>query len=288
MTTGIVILNYNDNVSTKALVDSIKDYESLNRILVVDNCSTDDSFDILRKRYSGEEKVEVICSDRNGGYSYGNNFGANYLIDTYKVDIIMIANPDVWFEEKVVFKILDTFENNPEYAVLAPVMTRPDNSVDKAPYRELYSYSHDLFDSFLTVRRLIYEKKKYEVDYTKPLQQVEVIQGSFFAIRSEIFRKIGGLDDKVFLYYEEMILGKKLKNIGMLTGLLTDCTYLHNHSTSIVKSLKRIKIWRAVLKSKYYYQKEYNNANFIMMFVLKLFGAFSVAEKIVIEVFRKK
>lgn len=287
MRTGIVILNYNDAVSAIVLADSILDYSSIEHIVIVDNCSTDASLDILEKHYGNLKKVSVISSGRNGGYSYGNNCGARYLMERFNSEIILIANPDVLFEEELVTSISDTFEKYPEYGVLTGVMMRPDGKVDAAPYRQLFSYAHDLGDCFLTIRRLVYEKRRYEVDYSVPVQDVEVIQGSFFAITAKAFEEIGGLDENIFLYYEELILAKKLQRCGYRTGLITGRTYLHNHSVSIHKSMKNVRIWRAVLKSKYYYQKNYNNANVYQMALLYICGLFSLVEKILIEVLRK-
>ncbi len=287
MKTGIVILNYNDAVSTSTLVDSIIGYASIGHIAVVDNCSTDESWKILKNKYDAQEKVSVISSGKNGGYSYGNNYGARYLIKEYGTDIIFIANPDVLFDEALIEAITQKYEKKEGYAVLTGVMMRPDGSVDPAPYRQLFSYTHDLGDCFLTIRRLVYEKKRYEVDYSVPVMDVEVVQGSFFAITAEAFEKINGLDENIFLYYEELILAKKLKAAGYKTGLLTDKTYLHNHSVSIRRSMKNIKIWKAVLRSKYYYQKNYNNANALQMILLRICGGFSLFEKLIIEVLRK-
>ena len=58
MNTAIIILNYNDFTTTKEMIEQIKDYKILNHIIIVDNCSTDDSYNILKK----EEKnnIEVI------------------------------------------------------------------------------------------------------------------------------------------------------------------------------------------------------------------------------------
>lgn len=287
MNTGIVILNYNDAGSTQKLVDSIIGYSLIGHIAVVDNCSTDGSLKLLNEKYSDNKKVSVISSGKNGGYSYGNNFGARYLIDQYAAEVIFIANPDVLFDESLIEDIIQCFKANPGYGVLTGVMMRPDGNVDPAPYRKLYSYAHDLGDCFLTVRRLVYEKRTYKVDYTVPLMDVEVVQGSFFAITSKAFEQIDGLDENIFLYYEELILAKKLQMAGYKTGLLTGVSYLHNHSVSIRRSMKNIRIWKAVLKSKYYYQKRYNNANGFMMLILHLCGNFSIFEKFVIEVLRK-
>ena len=94
---GIVILNYKDFHTVIKLINLIKNYNALDKIVVVDNLSPDDSFDKLKSLKS--DKVDVIQSKRNGGYSYGNNFGAFYLIEQYRIDILFIANPDVIFTE---------------------------------------------------------------------------------------------------------------------------------------------------------------------------------------------
>ena len=88
---GFVILNYNDSDETLQLCNKIKNYSSIYKIVVVDNLSTDNSFEKLKKIEGN--KIDVILSDKNGGYSYGNNYGAFYLIDKYKIDILFISNP---------------------------------------------------------------------------------------------------------------------------------------------------------------------------------------------------
>lgn len=54
--------------------------------------------------------VVSYSSDKNGGYSYGNNYGAFYLIDKYMVDILVIANPDVEFTEAFLIRIVQDTE----------------------------------------------------------------------------------------------------------------------------------------------------------------------------------
>ena len=48
MKTGIIILNYNDYENTLKIIDMIKDYKCLKKIIIVDNASTDDSFNHLK------------------------------------------------------------------------------------------------------------------------------------------------------------------------------------------------------------------------------------------------
>ena len=75
----VLILNYNDAKTTLEYVEKVKNYKNIRKILVVDNCSTDDSTQMFQKNVS--DKLEVISSGRNGGYGAGNNYGIRYLAD---------------------------------------------------------------------------------------------------------------------------------------------------------------------------------------------------------------
>ena len=68
MKTGIVILNYNDSETTINLIRHIKGFFSLSKIVVVDNASTDDSYNRLQNQ-SEEYGFDLIGASRNGGYS---------------------------------------------------------------------------------------------------------------------------------------------------------------------------------------------------------------------------
>ena len=119
-----VVLNYNDATTTIKLLSIIEHYTALDHIVVVDNCSTDDSFQILSAYASS--KIDVVKSDRNGGYGYGNNYGIRYLNEKYKPSHILICNPDIDIEESVLAKMLDVFEKDSKVAVVAPYMLNRD------------------------------------------------------------------------------------------------------------------------------------------------------------------
>ena len=70
---GIVIVNYNDYNSTKHLIDNIRDYKCLKEIVIVDNNSTDDSFEKLKEF---ESNRITIIKNSSRHFSSGLNVGA--------------------------------------------------------------------------------------------------------------------------------------------------------------------------------------------------------------------
>lgn len=279
MKTGIVILNYNDSETTINLVRHIEGFSSLSKIVVVDNASTDDSYDRLQNQ-SEKYGFDLIGTSRNGGYASGNNVGARYLIEKCQCEIVVIANPDILFEEELLISIVDNFMRHPDYALLSGVMCDPQGNIDRAPYRNLNSYTYDLADCF-AIGRHLHKKKKYPAAIGSGIFPVEVIQGSFWAIRSDVLKEIDYLDEGTFLYYEEMILGHKLKSYGYKSGLV-GVPFYHYHAVSITKSIKKVNAWKIHLKSKCYYERNYNCVKGIKYFILKLFCFLSIIEKYIL------
>ena len=83
--TGLVVVNYNDYKNTISFVKSVVDYSVIGHIVIVDNCSTDESFSELKKITS--DKVSLVKNDFNKGYGSGINLGSKYLIEKYNVSI---------------------------------------------------------------------------------------------------------------------------------------------------------------------------------------------------------
>ena len=100
-----VILNYNDANTTISLVKKIEKYESIDYIIVVDNCSTDDS--LVKLETLSNSKVKICESPKNGGYGFGNNFGVQFAKDYYSAKYALIANPDVEFDADLVDTLKD-------------------------------------------------------------------------------------------------------------------------------------------------------------------------------------
>lgn len=282
--TGIVILNYNDYKTTIKLIEKIKNFNSIDLIVIVDNCSTDESYKKINE-YTNN-KVILIKSDKNGGYAYGNNFGSRYLIENHKCDIIFIANPDVEFEENLVIEIKRQFEKNTKYSVLSGVMLDVNGKVVKEPYWDIPTYTDDLLNYFFLGRRV--NNKEFKIDYNQEIMEVEVIPGSFLAIKTNVLKDINYYDENTFLYCEERILGKRLKNKGYKSGIITGIAYKHMHSISIKKTFKKVDTIKIFYNSKLYYNKKYNKVGKFKECILQTASKISLLEYKILEKFSHK
>ena len=118
---AVIVLNYNDHENTLKYVDTIKEYDIIDKIIIVDNDSTlNDEIKILKSVES--EKVEVLSSEKNGGYAYGNNLGLKYLEKVGNYEYVAISNPDVFVDEDTLIKCLDYLKEHNKVAVVSPRM----------------------------------------------------------------------------------------------------------------------------------------------------------------------
>ena len=115
-----VILNYNDAETTEQLVRLIHEYDVPEEIVVVDNASTDDSWDQLKGLE--DQKVHVIRAEKNGGYGAGNNFGVRYAVEHCQATHVLIMNPDVTIAEETIIRMLKLFEKHPDIGVMSARM----------------------------------------------------------------------------------------------------------------------------------------------------------------------
>lgn len=257
MKLNCVILNYNDADTVESLLSRIHDYRLLSQIVVVDNCSTDDS--LIRLQRLEDEKVTVICAEKNGGYGYGNNLGIRYAVEQNQATHVLIANPDVSFSEQCPARLLRIFERHPDVAAAAPLMHDQQYGTLKNGWK-LRGYGKELCSMGPVCRRVLggfldYPDSFYE---GKKAVYVEAVHGSLLMVDGAKFLEAGGYDEQVFLYQEEAILGCRLKACGYRTVLLLTDSYVHAHSASISKTYdSMIRRQRLREESELYYMRKY-------------------------------
>lgn len=266
MKNGIVIVNYNDYKTTKRLIDNIRDYKVFDKIVIVDNKSSDNSLKELKKLEN--KRIVVIDSGKNKGYSYALNVGCKYLIDKYKECKIIVSNSDIIIQSENDIK--DLFELvKGKNVIVGPTIIEGNNLnrgwILPKPMDDVAMNILGLYKKYQK-RHLMYQDSYYNKDISK----VGTVSGCFFAISSKHLEEMGYFDENVFLYYEENIMGVKTKDLGKNIIVANNIDVIHDHAVSIDKSLKRIKKYDILKNSQYYFEKTYNHASKGELFLLRL------------------
>ena len=283
---SFLILNYNSYKDTISFVQHILNQEKIIQlppILIVDNCSSDHSFDILLQNFQDNQNIEVIQTQYNGGYGYGNNWGIKHLQQTYNPEFIIISNPDITANVAVIPEMLKTFQVDKKIAAVSVQMVNSNNK------HQLSAWTlPNLFDDIILSVGLLKAIFGNPVEYPKIMksQYVEILQGAFFMIKSKAMNEIGGYDEKMFLYGEERILGFKLKEIGYKLYFLPHLSFIHQVGNTINKIFpSKLSKFRILQKSRRHYQSKYLKQNRIKLFVFDLFTLVGIMEKWVLDKF---
>jgi len=259
---GIVILNYNTYIVVIQCIRSILKYYGQNiKIIVVDNKSSNESLSILSDHYKTDHNIEVISSYYNGGYSYGNNIGINYLVKNFpEIKYLAIINPDTTIIDGYIFQdLISSLDNDDSLAGIAPLMIingylKPERWAIRMP-----RYINNFLSSFVCLKSLnplLY--KTYEINPDNLVAYVDVLPGSFFIMKKDIFFQIGLFNEKIFLYGEEIVIANKIKKENLKLGLLFSSYYVHNHQTSKKNIIQEVKHLSYSTKSHLYYNKNCN------------------------------
>ncbi|ERT62271.1 MULTISPECIES: glycosyltransferase family 2 protein [Megasphaera] len=285
---NVLVLNYNDADSVMKLVNCIETYKCIDHIVIVDNCSQDDSFQRLKSIV--DNKVDLVSSGHNGGYGAGNNFGIRYIADHYQSNYILLCNPDVIIKEDVIIKLAGFLQTHDDYVMAAPFMLDAEkqkqyNTAFRIPEKWEYIFSLDVFISKLTKSFHYKGIDSIRSEY----KDVEAVSGSLFLLDTNKMLTYGMYDENIFLYCEEIVLAIKLKKAQLKTALLLTETFIHNHSVSIDKSFhSQYAKHTLLMKSKLYVIKNYYNSNRIENLLAYLLSRISLLEVMVISKIRGK
>lgn len=254
---GMVIVNYNDCKTTGFLLDKIKDYKCLDLIVIVDNNSTDNSLEYLKKYES--EKIEIIGSKENKGYAAGLNIGAKRVNEKLEECNIIFSNSDIIISKEEDLEKLSSDIGKHSIAVVGPtiVENRKLNRGWMMPtIKDEIKFNLPLI-SRKYKKQILYDEAHYKED----LSIVGVVSGCFFCVSGLALRQIDYFDEKTFLYYEEQILSKRLEEMDYQAAVDNNVVIIHEHAVTIDKNINRINKYKELKKSQRYFAYKYLEAN---------------------------
>jgi GT2 family glycosyltransferase len=193
---------------------------------------------------------DVEYLDTGGNLGFGK--GHNYVMDRLDSKYHAIVNPDILLTEDSLGKLI-AYMDEEDVGMVVPKLVDESGEMIKAYRRELTVW--DMFIRFCCPG-MFKKRKSYhtmdEMDYTKAFH-VPFAQGSFLIVRTDLYRKLEGFDDRFFMYLEDADLCKRANEISAV-WYYPDTTVIHKWEKGSHKSSRLLKIH---LQSMYRYFKKW-------------------------------
>ena len=210
MDLSIIIVNYNTRDLLRDCLRSVfaSQGDFSYEVIVVDNCSPDDSVEMVRREFP---QVNLIVSEINGGYAYANNLGLRQARGNY----VLLLNADTVLPTTALQDMLAFMEEHPDAGVAGPKLVLADGRLDLACRRSFPTLDIAFYRLIGLSKRYPDSPRynRYNLGYLDPDQVAEVdsVVGAFMLIRREALEQAGFLDERFFMYAEDIDLCYRIK-----------------------------------------------------------------------------
>ena len=189
-------------------------------VIVVDNKSDGETIFKFEKQYP---KFRFICNNVNGGFANGCNLGSRNA----EGEFLLFLNPDTVASESEVEKLLNVGKQNSDYFIVScnQVNEKGKVRIVSGPFPSIYNLTG--------FQRAIFRSRKPETKSRKAeVSFPDWISGSVILIRHETFKKLRGFDEDFWMYFEDVDLCRRVRNINGEIALFRNITIEHNHGGS--------------------------------------------------------
>lgn len=180
----IVILNYNCKLDIidclKPLIQSLP-VSRQSSIIIVDNASIDGSVQLIKQKFP---RLKIIENKKNLGFAAGNNIGIKYALKN-GAEYVLLLNPDTIVKK----------------GFLKPLLKNPADIV--APVIKFKREKEWIYDFGGKINWCLGRSYHLETKSQKLNLAIDYVSGCAMLIRKQVFEKIGFLDERFFLYFED-------------------------------------------------------------------------------------
>lgn len=213
---AVIILNYNSFDDTNREVESLLKENFLKEsIYIVDNHSNDKQ---KIEKLGFEKGINIILSDYNGGYAYGNNLAIKKALEDGK-HYFLLLNPDIEISVDTIEKLYTDLKNLKDVGIIGPRICYRNNR------NIIFSDGGLLFlEKGFMGDHINYEKLKANAEASDYNYNINYVDGSTLMFKKEILDEIGLMNEDFFMYYEESEWCLRLlKNTNWKIAVNTQC-----------------------------------------------------------------
>lgn len=252
-----ILVNYNGFKDTKEAVNSLKKQTlSFYKIIIIDNCSTDSSYLDLKSEYNNVEDVLILRSEKNGGFSYGNNFGMKYAINNFKFDKFLLINNDTISDIKMHEVFLKFYENYAEKNKIG-ILT---GKIYYYRPKDLIWFAGGDFKKYKAIGCHFGENIKDNGKYDE-IKEVKFATACLWFFDKSLIERVGYMPEEYFMYFEDLDYSLNVINKGFKIIYLPQVKIWHKIGASSnisgrIPNYKLLNRNRRILAKKYLNEKE--------------------------------
>lgn len=200
---AIIIVNWNSYNHTSGCLASLrKVYYDNFKAIVVDNGSKDGSDNKLEEQYP---EITLLRNAMNTGFTGGNNRGIAYALEN-NFEFLMLLNNDTEVEPDFLNELVNSLQEDSKIGAVQPKFYFLHNKT------RIWNAGGKIIKSIGWIKT-IGENQNSQEKFNRP-QKTEWITGCCFMVRTSIVKKIGGLNDRFFIYFEDVEWSLRIKSLG--------------------------------------------------------------------------
>jgi N-acetylglucosaminyl-diphospho-decaprenol L-rhamnosyltransferase len=223
---SIVIITYNSEDQILHCLKSIfaEQQDARTDVIVVDNASTDETVALIQKNFP---QVELVLPGANLGFAAGVNLGASHA----NAEFVLLLNPDTVILNHAVDKVVSFARNHPENGLYGGRTLRPDGTLEPSScWGRPSLWTTALFAIGLTT--LAPTNKWLNPEslgnwQRDTIREVGVITGCFLLCPLAVWKQLGGLDERYFMYGEDVDFALRARRMGYRPIICPDAELIH-------------------------------------------------------------
>lgn len=264
---SIIIISFNTKEITKKCLEtvftSLENADFQTEVIVIDNNSTDGSVEMLENFQSPISNLQFhfIKSKDNLGFAKGNNVAVKEAKGKY----LLFLNSDIEVLDDAIPKIYKYFTSSEnKFNFVGGKLFERDGKTAQASCGPFYSLPVAFAALFLKAD--YYHLTRYSPN---SITEVDWVSGACIMCKKEDFESLGGFDEKIFMYMDEIDLLYRAKQKSYRVGFYPNAQFIHLGSASSAKRTQPIlQVYRGFL---YFYEKHHSPLQLsILKFMLQL------------------
>ncbi len=255
MKLSIIIVSYNVSYFLEQCLLSVHEAckNITAEIIVVDNNSTDETCEMLAKKFA---TVKLVSNNNNVGFSKANNQGVEKATGEY----VLILNPDTVVAEDTFDKILHFADKQKNLGALGVKMV--DGTGSFLPESKRNVPTVRIANQKIRGNSENYYANQLSVNENA---EVEILTGAFMLLKRKRYQSIGGFDEDYFMYGEDIDLSYKLLNEGYQNYYFGSTAIIHYKGESTVKDISYLKHFYGAMQI--FYKKHFKANPFYNLFM---------------------